>query len=206
MAANWIQTPKRWAEKALKTTQSVANTPTALCIVFLTELTGCTLIPMPIELVLAALVTTVPKRWTKFAVSAALGSTVGGIVLYLVGRLLFESLGIHIVSMCGAGPQWDRVQSALNGGWGVPFLFVAYSTSGLFRIASIGAGVSRVSPVLFIALLILCRFVRFIIEVLAMKNLGERFRSGIRRYYIYASAVALLVFGIFFLGAKFVLR
>lgn len=163
--------------------------------VFLLELIGCTVVPLPNALVMVALVTSAPRRWVRFGFSATLGSVAGGVALYVIGRLFFQSYGQSLVTYYGAAEGWAGAVEWFNSGWGISFVIFACMSTGLFRVASIGAGFTAMNPLLFLAVLSLSRCTRWVAECGAIKYVGERARAWPRHYFKYAAVgVALLVF------------
>jgi membrane protein YqaA with SNARE-associated domain len=163
--------------------------------VFLLELFGSTVIPLPNALVMMALVTAAPRKWLRFAAGATFGSIAGGIALYLVGRLFFQSYGQSLVSYYGATEGWAGAVEWFNSGWGISFVTFACISTGLFRIASIGAGFTAMNPLLFLLILSLSRCTRWVAECGAIKYVGERIRAWPKHYFKYAAVgAALLVF------------
>lgn len=166
-----------------------------MCFVFLLELLGSTIIPLPNALVMVALVTSAPRKWVRFGLSATMGSVVGGIALYVVGRLFFQSYGESLVAYYGAAEGWSGAVEWFNSGWGIAFVIFACVSTGLFRVASIGAGFTAMNPLLFLVILGLSRSARWVGECGAIKFVGERVRSWPSHYLKYAAVgVALLVF------------
>ncbi|HKQ04271.1 MAG TPA: hypothetical protein VJ464_04005, partial [Blastocatellia bacterium] len=99
-------TPRRWADKLCRKAERIANHRSAMGFVFLLELVGSTIIPLPNALVMVALVTSAPRKWVRFGLSATLGSIFGGIALYIIGRLFFQSYGESLLAYYGATEGW----------------------------------------------------------------------------------------------------
>ena len=186
---------RRWADKLCQRAQLVADHRSAMGFVFLLELVGTTVIPLPNALVMVALVTAAPRKWIRFATSATFGSVAGGIALYIIGRLFFQSYGESLITSYGATESWNGVIEWFNSGWGISFVIFACISTGLFRVASIGAGFTAMNPLLFILILSLSRCTRWLAECGAIKYVGERVRTWPKHYFKYAAVgAALLVF------------
>ena len=163
--------------------------------VFLLELVGSTIIPLPNALVMVALVTSAPRKWVRFGLSATFGSIAGGIALYIIGRMFFQSYGESLVTYYGATEGWASAVEWFNSGWGISFVIFACISTGLFRVASIGAGFTAMNPLLFLLILSISRSTRWVAECGAIKYVGERVRTWPRHYFKYAAVgAALLVF------------
>src|SRR5688500_3794828 len=102
-SSNW------WTEKIKPNAERIAEHPRAEGIVFLLELTGLTLFPIPVALMLVALVTAAQRKWLRFALSATLGSTFGATILYVIGYAFFQSMGERLLSLYGAQENWSGI-------------------------------------------------------------------------------------------------
>jgi membrane protein YqaA with SNARE-associated domain len=191
---------KRWAEHVRRNAGRVSEHRSATGCVFLLELFGCTVVPLPNALILVAMVTAAPRKWLRFALSATAGSMVGGMLLYAVSRLLFESWGQRLIALWGATERWHDVVRWFQSGWGIGVIFFAAMTTGFFRLGSLAAGFTAMNPLAFIAVLTASRGVRWTSECAAIKFVGERMRSWPKHYFKYAAvgagllAVAVLLF------------
>ena len=161
------------------------------------ELVGCTIFPLPNALVMVALVMAAPRKWLRFALGATAGDMAGGIALYAISRLFFESFGARLISFYNATASWSAVVEWFQSGWGIAFIFLACITTGMFRIASLAAGFTAMNPLMFLAVLTLSRSIRWIAECAAIKYVGHRARTWPRHYYKYAAVGAgLIVFAV----------
>jgi membrane protein YqaA with SNARE-associated domain len=192
-----------WTEKLKPRSQQIAEHPRAEGIVFILEAAGITIFPIPVALLLVALVPAAPRKWLRFAVSATGGSLLGSLILYLIGNLFFQSIGERLIHFYGAQDKWLNITDKFDSHLGVTFILLAGMTTGLLRIASLGAGFTAMNPLLFLILLGISRSIRFIAECASIKYVGERVNSFPRSYYKYAAigvgAVLLITLTVFIL-------
>ena len=188
-----LWSPRWWAEKIRSNAVLIAQHRWAVAFVFLLELAGCTILPIPIALIMVALITATPQKWLKFALSATLGSTTGGLLLYAIGRLFFSSVGERLVLYYDGGQRWAEVVGWFNSEWGLIFIILAGVTTGLFRFACLGAGFTAIDPLAFLALLCLSRCARWIAECWAIKYVGNRVKGWPAHYFKYATVGVMLV-------------
>ena len=181
---------RRWADNICRNAERIAQHRWAECIVFVMELVGCTIFPLPNALVMVALVTAAPRKWLRFAAGATAGDMAGGVALYAVSRLFFQSFGQPLISFYQAADRWSAVVEWFQSGWGIAFIFLACITTGLFRVASLAAGFTAMNPLLFLAVLTVSRGVRWTAECAAIKYVGERARTWPKHYYKYAAVGA----------------
>src|SRR5436309_10690460 len=189
--------PKRWAESIRRNAERVAEHRSASSCVFLLELFGCTVVPLPNSLILVAMVTAAPRKWLRFAMSATAGSMIGGVLLYGISRLLFESWGQRLIAFYGATDRWNDVVQWFQSGWGIGIVFIAAMTTGFFRLAGLAAGFTAMNPLAFIIVLTASRAVRWTAECAAIKFVGDRLRTWPSHYFKYVAVGAgLLAFAV----------
>jgi membrane protein YqaA with SNARE-associated domain len=179
--------PRRWAERIRRHAVRVAEHRSATSCVFLLEVICCTVVPLPNALILVAMVTAAPRKWLRFAMSATAGSLTGGLLLYAVSRLLFESWGERLIAYYGATGRWNDFIVWFQSGWGLGIIFIAAMTTGFFRLASLAAGFTAMNPLAFAAVLAASRAVRWTCECAAIKFVGERVRQWPTHYFKYAA-------------------
>jgi membrane protein YqaA with SNARE-associated domain len=192
----------RWRDKLFRNAERIAEHRWAEGIVFLMELVGCTIFPLPNALTMVALVTAAPRKWLRFALGAVAGDLVAGVVLYAASRLFFQSFGLRLISFYQLTEKWASVVEWFQTGWGIAFIFLACITTGLFRVAGLAAGFTAMNPLLFLTVLTLSRGFRWVAECAAIKYVRDRVRSWPKHYYKYAAvgvgagllAFAVLVF------------
>jgi len=153
---------------------------------------------LPNALILLGLVTAAPRKWLRFAVSATAGSLTGGILLYVVSRLLFESWGQRLIAFYGATDRWNEVVMWVQSGWGFAIIFITAMVTGFFRLGSLAAGFTAMNPFAFALALTASRGVRWTAECAAVKFLGDRARTRPAG----SATVAALDGGIHGLGKK----
>jgi membrane protein YqaA with SNARE-associated domain len=188
-----LRRPKQWAEWLRQNAGRLAAHPRAIGIVFLIELVGCTFLPLPVALIMLGLVMAAPQKWLRFALGASLGSLVGGLLLYIIGYGFFYSFGQRLISFYGADARWASVVGWFEGEWGIAFVVLAGMTTGLFRIASIGAGFAGMNPLVFLGVLAVSRSARWVAECGAMRMVGERVMKWPRSYFKYITAGVVLI-------------
>ena len=189
--------PKRWADRIWRNAERVAGHRSATGSVFLLELIGCTVVPLPNALILMAMVSAAPRKWLRFAASATAGSMAGGLLLYGVSRLLFESVGHRLIVFYGATERWNEIVLWVQSGWGMGAIFIAAMVTGLFRLGSLAAGFTAMNPLAFLVALGASRGLRWTTECVAVKFFGDRVRAWPKPYIKYAAVGAgLLAVGV----------
>jgi membrane protein YqaA with SNARE-associated domain len=184
---------RQWVAGVCENAERIARHRSAVGVIFVLELTGCTIFPLPVALILVAFVTAAPQKWVRFALGATAGSLIGGIALYVVGLAFFSSLGQPLMVYYGSEARWAEVVNWFNGEWGLVFVMLAGVTTGLFRVASLAAGFTAMNPLLFLGLMLVSRSVRFLAECGAIRYVGDRARIRSAGYLKYATAGAVVL-------------
>lgn len=185
--------PKRLADRLCRNAEQAAYHPWIMGLLLVLEFLGCTILPLPMALIMVALVTAAPVKWARFAFSASLGSIAGGILLYIIGRAFFSTAGHSLISYYGSEGRWADIIDWFNSEWGIVLVIIAGVTTGLFRIASLAAGFTGMTPLVFIIFLAVSRFIRWFGEAYAIMYLGERLKSWPKHYFTYATMGAAAV-------------
>jgi membrane protein YqaA with SNARE-associated domain len=180
-SSNW------WTDKLKPNAQRIAAHPRAEGLVLLMEFAGLTLFPIPVALMLVALVTSAPRKWLRFALSATTGSMLGSTALYIIGFAFFQSMGERLISIYGAQEKWSGIVEKFDSHFGITFILIAGFTTGLVRVASLGAGFSGMNPLLFLGLILISRSIRFLAECASIKYVGQHVRTWPKHYYKYAT-------------------
>lgn len=185
--------PRGWADRILDNSERVAEHRSAPGIVTLLELAGTTIVPLPIALMLMALVTAAPRKWFKFTLGATAGSFLGGLALYVIGWGFFQSFGQWLIGYYSSQERWAGVVEWFNSEWGIAFVAFACLSTGLFRVAGLGAGFTGINFPAFILALVLCRGTRWLITCMVVSKIGDRIRLLPSTYFKYATVAAFLV-------------
>gem|GEM_PF-4204718 len=164
-----------------------------LGVLFVLAFMGSALVPLPVELMLIALVHAVPHRWIKLSATMAAGSFIGGIVTYLIGYFLLGLIEPSAATSWGLTADWQRVWSLYRSGWGATVIAAVAFGGGPYKIATIAAGATRMDFLLFALVLGLGRLGRFLL-VAASARRGES--PSILRWSRSVRVVALVVLGV----------
>src|SRR5690349_2418265 len=88
---------RKWRDNLSRNAGRIAEHRLAAAIVFTMELVGCAIFTLPNALVMVGMVMAAPRKWLRFALAATAGDMAGGVALYAVSRLFFESYGARLI-------------------------------------------------------------------------------------------------------------
>lgn len=152
--------------------------------------------PIPPDPLLIAMVTTHPAKFLRYASICTLGSVLGGVGGYLIGWLLFGSIGAWIIDTYHLQSAFEIVREKYDHN---AFLtvFTAAFTPIPYKVITVAAGVFRINIITFVIASIVGRGMRFFLVAFLMHHLGKRYKDTIEKYIDILSLVfvAILVLG-----------
>jgi len=183
-----------------------AETPYGQPALFFLALVEASCFPIPPDVLLIALCLSRPLRSYRLAAVCLAGSTVGGILGYLLGLGAWGLLDQFFYGYIpGFTPElFARVQS-LFAEYGFWTVFTAGFTPIPYKIITIGAGVFEINFLIFVLASIFSRGARFFLIGLLIRSYGEPVKLFIDRYFNLLSFlfVALLIGGFVAIKAFF---
>jgi membrane protein YqaA with SNARE-associated domain len=160
--------------------------------------------PIPPDPLLITMVLARPKKYLRFALICTLGSVFGGMLGYLIGVGLFETVGQWIIDTYHLQEDFITV-GELYAGSAFLALFTAAFTPIPYKLFAIAAGVFTISFPVFVIASILGRGGRFFLVAFLMHHFGKRYKDKIEKYVDVLSVafVALIILGV--LAVRFAL-
>lgn len=116
--------------------------------------------PIPPDVILAPMVLAQRSKAWRFALVCTLTSVAGAVLGYLIGYLLFESIGQAILDIYGLREDFSAAAERYNElGW--VMVLLAGITPIPFKVITITSGVTAMNVVTFILSAIVARGIRF---------------------------------------------
>jgi len=174
-------------------TMGKARGPNATKMLFVVSFAESSFFPIPPDLMLVPMCLANRARALLLAAWCTLASVLGGMFGYLIGALLFESVGQWLVSVYGYGESVETFRS-LYAEWGPWTLLVGGLTPVPYKLITIASGIAGYDFFLFVLLSALTRGTRFGLEATLVYWFGEPVREFIeKRLEIVVSAAVFLV-------------
>lgn len=152
--------------------------------------------PIPPDPLLIAMTTVQPKKYIRFALICTIGSVIGGVLGYIIGVGLFETVGVWVIETYHLQSEFTVVGQRYSEN-----AFLAIAAAGFtpipYKLFTIAAGVFQVNFVVFVVASLIGRGGRFFAVAIAMHFLGNRYKDKIEKYIDVLSLafVAILVLG-----------
>lgn len=155
--------------------------------------------PLPPDILLVPMTIARPDRAYRYAIVCGVASTLGGILGYAIGALLYDTLGLWIIQLYGYGDKMDTFRHAYAQ-WGLWIILLKGLTPIPYKLVSITSGFAGYDFLLFLGLSLVSRILRFLAVAWLLRRYGEPVREFIeKRLELSAILLLTVVIGGFFL-------
>ena len=177
------------------------NAPWALAAVSFAE---SSFFPVPPDVMLVPMTVARPEKAWFYATVCTVASVLGGIVGYLIGALLYDTLGHWLMSLYGYEHGIEEFR-ALYAEWGAWIILIKGLTPIPFKIVTIASGFAGYNIFWFVILCSITRGARFFLVAGILNRYGEPLKALMERHLgLFAAGFgALIVAG--FVVAKYVI-
>lgn len=173
---------KKYKEKILNWAQRNVHRPQAAWVLGLVAFAESSFFPIPADVLLIPLVLLNKKKWLYFGLVATVASVLGGVVGYLIGWLLFDTIGQWLVETYNVAQQLQIVQTWYADNTFVT-TFIAAFTFIPYKVFTIAGGLFKAPIIPFVVASTLGRGIRFLGEAYFMYKFGERIGKTIYKYF-----------------------
>ena len=136
--------------------------------------------PIPPDTMLVPMSLARPDKAYGFAAVCTVTSVVGGVVGYLIGALLYNSVGHWLIGLYGYGDKVEAFRDAYNqyGAW---IILLKGLTPIPYKIVTITSGFAGYNFLLFVVLSVITRGARFFIFAFLLHRYGPWAREIIEK-------------------------
>jgi membrane protein YqaA with SNARE-associated domain len=136
--------------------------------------------PVPPDVMLIPMSLARPERAYRYAAICTLTSVAGGILGYLIGSMLYDSIGQWVVHTYGYGDKIEAMREAYRE-YGVWIILLKGLTPIPYKLVTIAAGISAFNFPLFILLSLVTRGARFFVIAFLLHRYGDQARHIIEK-------------------------
>jgi membrane protein YqaA with SNARE-associated domain len=177
-------------------TLSLAAKPSAPYALAAVSFAESSFFPIPPDVMLVPMMLARPDRAWFYALVCTAASVVGGVLGYMIGLLLYDSIGAWLFQLYGLteGAESFRHAYAEYGHW---VILLKGLTPIPYKLVTITSGFAGYSLFWFVALSIVTRGARFFFIALLMTRYGPTIKGFIDRHFnaVAAGAVTAIIGG-----------
>ncbi|HEY0568694.1 MAG TPA: YqaA family protein [Xanthobacteraceae bacterium] len=151
--------------------------------------------PIPPDVMLIPMSLARPDKAYFYATVCTLTSVAGGVLGYLIGAVLYDSVGHWLIQLYGYGDKVEAFREAYAQ-WGTWIILLKGVTPIPYKIVTITSGFAGYNLFLFIALSVVARGIRFYAAAFLLHRYGPQARIIIEeRLGLWVTLGALLLVG-----------
>ncbi|MGQ4274260.1 YqaA family protein [Terrihabitans sp. B22-R8] len=158
--------------------------------------------PIPPDVILVPVVLANRHRAYWIAAWCTLTSVIGGIVGYLIGALLFDSVGAWLIDFYGYGDKLDAFRAAYAE-WGAWIILLKGLTPIPYKLVTIASGFAGYNFAWFVVLSVITRGIRFFLIAALLRIYGEPVRAFIEKRLELIMLLLFIVIVLGFIAAKY---
>ncbi len=168
-----------------------AHKPYALWILGIVSFAESSFFPIPPDVMLIPMALARPNKAWLYATICTVTSVAGGVVGYLIGHLLYDSVGQWVIQFYGYGDKVEafRAGYAEYGAW---IILLKGLTPIPYKLVTITSGFANYNIWMFIALSIVARGARFYVVAILMNRYGVWIRETIEKHLGLVVTLALI--------------
>jgi membrane protein YqaA with SNARE-associated domain len=148
--------------------------------------------PVPPDAMLIPMSLARPDKAWHYATVCMLTSVAGGILGYLIGALLYDSVGQWVIRLYGYGDKVEAFREAYAR-WGSLIILLKGLTPIPYKLVTITSGFAGYNFFLFILFSLITRGARFYLEAFLLNRYGPQAREIIEKRLGFWFGVFLLV-------------
>jgi membrane protein YqaA with SNARE-associated domain len=157
-----------------------AHKPYALWILGIVSFAESSFFPVPPDVMLIPMALARPQKAWLYAGICTITSVLGGVVGYLIGAVLYDSVGQWVIHFYGYGDKVEafRAGYAEYGAW---IILLKGLTPIPYKLVTITSGFANYNIWMFIALSVVARGVRFYVVAILLNRYGVWIRETIEK-------------------------
>jgi membrane protein YqaA with SNARE-associated domain len=166
----------------------------ALWAIFLLTVCESIFLFVPPEVFMTPTVVANKKKAVPVVVVTALGSLIGGIIAYLIGFWIFETVGTFLIENFSSWERFEMAQ-ALFAKHGLFIIFLAAFTPVPYKLLTLCAGFLMFNPFLYLGVSAIFRTLRFAILGALLWRFQEQANEIVKKYFWPLTLAAVLAAG-----------
>jgi membrane protein YqaA with SNARE-associated domain len=183
---------------------AAADKPYALWILGAVAFAESSFFPVPPDIMLLPMSLARPKRAWLFAALCTVASVAGGVLGYVIGALLYDSVGQWLINLYHLGGKVEAFRASYAE-WGSVIILLKGLTPIPYKLVTITSGFAGYNIWLFILCSIIARGGRFFIVAVVLNRYGDLIRAEIeKRLGLWLAAFVIVLVGGFIVAVKLI--
>jgi membrane protein YqaA with SNARE-associated domain len=174
-------------------TMAFASHPHAVWALALVSFAESSFFPIPPDVLLIPMVLANREKAWMLAGICTVSSVVGGIAGYMIGALLYESVGAWVIQLYGYGDKVEAFRQSYAE-WGTWIILIKGLTPIPYKIVTITSGFAGYDFLWFVLLSAITRAGRFFLVAALLHRYGEPVRSFIEKRLEMVTATVAVIF------------
>jgi membrane protein YqaA with SNARE-associated domain len=150
--------------------------------------------PIPPDAMLIPMSLARPDKAFYYATVCTVTSVAGGVMGYLIGAVLYDSVGLWLIKLYGYGDKVEAFRAAYVewGGW---IILIKGVTPIPYKIVTIASGFAGYNLLMFVLLSCVARGMRFYLAAFLLHRYGAQARAIIEErlgFWVTISAIVLI--------------
>jgi membrane protein YqaA with SNARE-associated domain len=154
---------------------NAAGKPHALWIMGVVSFVESSFFPVPPDAMLIPMSLSRPDRAYSYATLCTITSVAGGILGYVIGAFLYDSVGHWLISLYGYGDKLEAFREAYLK-WGALIILLKGLTPIPYKIVTIASGFTAYPFIPFVLLSLVARGMRFYVVAFLLNRYGPQAR------------------------------
>jgi membrane protein YqaA with SNARE-associated domain len=163
-------------------TLSLAESPRAPWALAGVSFAESSFFPVPPDVILVPMALAKPQAAWRYAAICTVASVLGGIVGYLIGALLFDTVGQWLIGIYGLGGKMEDARR-LYDQYGAWFILIKGVTPIPYKLVTIVSGLLHYNFALFVILSLITRGARFFLLAALLNRFGDQARALLDRHF-----------------------
>jgi membrane protein YqaA with SNARE-associated domain len=172
---------------------AAADKPHATWLMGIVSFVESSFFPVPPDAMLIPMSVARPNRAWFFATVCTLASVAGGVLGYLIGAVLYDSVGHWLIQLYGYGSKVEAFREAYAY-WGTWIILIKGLTPIPYKLVTITSGFAGYNFFLFVVLSLVTRGMRFYALAFLLNRYGDQARAIIEeRLTFWATSFAVVL-------------
>lgn len=195
---------ERMFKRLYQWTLSLAESPRAPYALGAVSFAESSFFPIPPDVILLPMAAARPEKAWSYALICTITSVVGGIVGYLIGALLYDTVGQWIIHLYGMESKMDALRAQYQH-WGWAVILIKGLTPIPYKLVTIVSGLLGYDFLLFVLLSLITRGARFFMIAGLMNRFGGPIKAAMDKHFgVIMIALIVIVVAGFWMAAKMV--